>query len=134
MEEIKAKLKAFRDARIRYQCAKEESEEIATMLTSAAIDYSKVRVQSSPHDFTGTLARLVDLHTECVKRMTECVEAMEEATRLINLLEDAQLREIFSRRYLRCEYWEQIAEDLKKDQRWIYRLHEREEIKEKLDG
>ena len=135
MEEIKRRLKAFKDARILYQKAKDESEQIATLLTSAAIDYSKVKVQTSPHDFTDTMARLVDLHNECVKRMNECVTAMEDAARLIDLVEEPELREILSRRYLRLDQWPDIAEVLKKDERWIYRLHERalQEIKQKID-
>lgn len=133
--EIKARLVAFRNARRLYEQAKEESEQIATMLTSAAIDYSKVRVQSTPHDFTETMARLVDLHAECVKRMEECVEAMEDAKRLIDKVEDPKRRDVLSRRYLRCQKWEDIEEDLGKDYRWLFRLHDTalEEIKEKMD-
>lgn len=135
MEEIKRRLKAFKDARILYQKAKDESEQIATLLTSAAIDYSKVKVQTSPHDFTDTMARLVDLHNECVKRMAECVTAMEDTARLIDLVEEPELRDILSRRYLRLDHWPDIAESLNKDERWIYRLHGRalEEIKEKIE-
>ena len=123
--EIKERLVAFRKARRLYEQAKEESEQIATMLTSAAIDYSKVRVQSTPRDFTETMARLVDLHAECVKRMEECVQAMEDAKRLIDKVEDPKKRDVLSRRYLRCQNWEDIAEDLAKDYRWIFRLHDK---------
>lgn len=133
MDEIKNRLAAFRKARRLYNQAKEESEQIATMLTSAAIDYSKVRVQSSPKDFTDTMARLVDLHKECVERMEECVRAMEDAKKLIDKVKDPQKRDILSRRYLRCQNWEDIAEDIGKDYRWVFRLHDKalQEIKEK---
>lgn len=133
MEEIKKRLNAFRDARRLYESAKLESEKIATMLTSAAIDYSKVKVQTSPHDFTDTMARLVDLHNECVKRMAECVDAMEEAEKLVSFVEDTRKRELLTRRYIGCETWEEIAEKMGLDYRWAFRLHDQalQEIKEK---
>lgn len=132
--EIKERLSAFSKARNLYEQAKEESEQIATMLTSAAIDYSRVRVQSSPKDFTDTMARLVDLHAECVKRMEACVQAMEDTKGLIDLVTDPKSREILSRRYLRCQHWNDIEEDTGKDYRWLFRLHDRglQEIKERL--
>lgn len=133
-EEIKARLKKYQEARRAYTRAKEESEQIATMLTSAAIDYSKVKVQTSPHDFTDTMAKLVDLHNECVKRMAECVEAMEEVNRLIELIETGKEKEVLFRRYIAGEAWEEIAEQMKIDYRWAFRLHNRgiEIIEEKI--
>lgn len=123
--DAKERLNAYKRAKQSYNIAKREAEAIETNLTSFSIDYSKVVVQTSPSDWTETLARLVDLHNKCVEEMQECVNTMQEVKELIDKVGDAQLRELLSRRYLLLELWEQIADHMQYDERWIYRLHDK---------
>lgn len=124
MEEVKEKLKAYRNARRLYEQAKMESEEVETLLTSAGIDYTKVRVQTSAKDFTEVLAKLADLHTQCVERMDECTRTMADVLSLISEAEDAKNREILSRRYIKLQRWEEIAAEMRLDYRWVFRKHD----------
>lgn len=123
--DAKERLSTYRKARQTYDISKREAEAIETMLTSSAIDYSKVIVQTSPSDWTETLARLVDLHNQCVKQMQECINTMQDVKTLIDNVDDTQLKEILSRRYLLLELWEDISAEMHLDERWIYRLHDR---------
>lgn len=136
LDETKKFLNSYRRARKLYNIAKGEAEEIETMLTSAAIDYSKVRVQTSPSDWTETMARLADLHVECVKQMEEATRAIEAVKDAIDQVEDEQQRAILSRRYIRLQRWEEIAWQLSIDYRNMFRIADKgvQAIKEKRDG
>ena len=53
----------------------------------------------------------------------ELMQKRLEIETVIDAVPDATLREILKRRYLLYQKWEVIAEEMNRDLRWIYRLH-----------
>lgn len=89
-----------------------------------AIDYSGVKVQTSPKD------KLV----ECIDKLSEIYgDIMDETVKLqlmkrrvqneINSLEDPSYIGVLSRRYIEEKKWELIAVEMGYGIRWVHRLH-----------
>lgn len=104
-----------------------EAEAIQTMLTSTAIDYTKEKVQTSPNGdrMVEAIDKLIALQNEITETMREALEQMEKVQRLITGIKDPVLREILWRRWIQGQKMEAIAEEMRRDLRWIYRLHAR---------
>ena len=89
-------------------------------------------------DWTETADRLIELE-QCVNaQVRELVRWKLVAIDAINAVEEARLREVLELYYIDGFTWEQVAQRMGLDQRWVYRLHGRallevrvpEEVKE----
>lgn len=72
-----------------------------------------------------TVALIVEYEQQAEKLRKEYIGKFREIDRAIAAVPDAVLREVLERRYLFYQRWEQIAEEMHRDLRWIYRLHGR---------
>lgn len=72
-----------------------------------------------------TVALIVEYEQQAEKLREEYIGKFREIDRAIAAVPDAVLREVLERRYLFYQRWEQIAEEMHRDLRWIYRLHGR---------
>ena len=72
-----------------------------------------------------TVALIVEYEQQAEKLREEYIGKFREIDRAIAAVPDAVLREVLERRYLFYQRWEQIAEEMNRDLRWIYRLHGR---------
>lgn len=113
-----------RDLIIQYR---REAEAIETALTSVSIDYTREKVQATPNDdrMAEAIDKLMALQTEINDTMREAIEQMEKILRLISAIKEPVLRELLWRRWIRGQTMETIAEEMRRDVRWIYRLHAR---------
>lgn len=72
-----------------------------------------------------TVSRIVDLERELQNDIDELVQTGEKIRRAINSLTDERLKVILELRYIKGKKWEDIADMLNTELRWIYRLHGR---------
>lgn len=124
---IKRYLAGYLRARDLAERYKREAEEIETIITSAAIDYTRARVQTSPQGdrWAEAIDKLINLHEAIAEATAEALEEAEKIQRDIDGVRDPVLREILFRRWIQGQTMEEIAEGMHRDLRWIYRLHAR---------
>ncbi|MEF2562879.1 MAG: hypothetical protein UI647_08870 [Negativibacillus sp.] len=72
-----------------------------------------------------SLARLADIDSDIDRHIDEYVDTRKEIAACMDQLEDGRLYELMRLYYLADETWEQVAEDMRLDYRWILRLHGR---------
>ena len=124
-DDLRVRLRSYRDAKRRYEAAKLLLEECESLLTSISIDYSAERVQRTPDmDRLGDLIdRLSRLRRECIWAAAETVECMQDVADLIDRVGSGTLHEILTRRYIRGQKWELIAEEMHYSLNGIHKLH-----------
>jgi RNA polymerase sigma factor (sigma-70 family) len=74
-------------------------------------------------DWTETADRVIELEKHVNARIREMVRQKQAAMDAIDRVEEARLREVLELYYLDGYTWEQVAETMQLDQRWVYRLH-----------
>lgn len=67
--------------------------------------------------------RIDTARMEALHQAVLCAIVRAEVLEAISEVEDATDYEILTRRYIHCEKWEQIADKMKMDRRWITRRH-----------
>lgn len=68
---------------------------------------------------------IVDMQVEIRREVCNLVHLKNEARNKINQLSDSRYVGILTDYYINCKTWEQVAEDMNLDLRWVYRLHGR---------
>lgn len=123
-EDVKQKLKTFREAKRKYEAVRIQLEECETMITSVNFDYSKERVQTSPEmdKLADVIDRLSYLRNRCIEQADEAVRCMEEVKMLIDCV-DGRMRDLLTRRYIKGETWERIAVETNRSWNSTHRLH-----------
>lgn len=76
-------------------------------------------------DWTDTANALIDLEMQMNARIREMCKLKRLAMEAIEAVEEARYREVLELYYLDGFTWEQVAEQMGYDLRWIYRLHGR---------
>ena len=76
-------------------------------------------------DWTKTADRLIELERRVNRQMRELVRVKQAAMDAIDRIEEAQLREVLELYYIDGYNWDQVAERMKLDKRWVFRLHGR---------
>jgi hypothetical protein len=72
-----------------------------------------------------TISKIMEYEQHAAQLQTAYVDKYIEIDRAIHSVEDDTMREVLERRYLLYQKWEQVADEMHKDIRWIYRLHGR---------
>ena len=72
-----------------------------------------------------SLARLADIDSDIDRHIDQYVDTRKEIAACLDQLEDGRLYELMRLYYLADETWEQVAEDMRLDYRWVLRLHGR---------
>ena len=103
--------------------AKQEALELAC---GGAVDTSEERVQTSKENRTERKFIVYAEYDSIInKRIDELIECKNEIIRAINSVENPTYRALLIAYYINCKTWEQVADDLNYDLRWVYRLHGR---------
>ena len=126
---IKAFFRQCRREIAEYQYMKERLDWLRSSLLPEAIRYKQVDVQTS-----GAGDRMAEVVPEIVgleRTIAEYVELLashqREAEKIISQIEDPEYRLLLWLYYLHDPQltWEQVAQRMGLDQRWVYRLHGR---------
>lgn len=96
----------------------------------ASLEYHSPSLESgggggSPDKMPDTISKIMEYEQHAAQLQAAYVDKYIEIDRAIHSVEDTTLREVLERRYLLYQKWEQIAQEMHKDIRWIYRLHGR---------
>lgn len=70
-------------------------------------------------------AKIADKQKELDCLIEKSLKLMDEIEACINRVENVRLNYILTERYINCRKWEDIAEELNTDLRWVHRLHGR---------
>lgn len=79
----------------------------------------------STSSMTDTINKIIDLQCEINKDIDSLVNLKEEISQVINGVEQTDYRMILEKRYLCFHSWENIANEMFYDLRWLHRLHGR---------
>jgi len=72
-----------------------------------------------------TLAKIMEYEEQAERLKKIYIEIYETADQAVKAVEDPVLSEVLERRYFLYQKWEEIAKEMNRDIRWIYRLHGR---------
>ena len=101
--------------------AKKRALERAASVTAAL---SEDRVQTSEYNRQEeAIARYIDYELLIDRQTDRLIDIRTEITKAIFALESSTLRTLLIKRYLEFKPWEQIAEEMGYDCRWLLRLH-----------
>lgn len=95
----------------------------ARMMSSSSI----VKFTKNKHERHNTQQDKVIKYCDYVmyieKKVNECYEKLKEIQMVIDAVEDLKLRTVLLKRYINNMTWEEIAEELSYDKRWLTELH-----------
>ena len=74
-------------------------------------------------DWTDAVSRVVELDRQIGAEIVELCRIKREVNAAIDAVEPTRLREVLALRYRNYLTWEEIAERMALDLRWVYRLH-----------
>ncbi len=77
----------------------------------------------NPDKMPDTISKIMEYEQHASQLQAAYVDKYIEIDRVIHTVEDTTLREVLERRYLLYQKWEQIAQEMHRDLRWVYRLH-----------
>ena len=78
---------------------------------------------SSADRIPDTLAKIIEYEEQAERLTKRYIELYSEIEKAIAAVSDPVLREVLERRYLLYQKWEEIADAMHRDLRWVYRLH-----------
>ena len=92
----------------------------------SGVDTSKEQVQGGGGNGTeDKFIRVADYELLIDKKIDKLLEIKQEIIEAVNEVEDSTYRTLLLAYYVNCKTWEQVAEELNYNLRWIYRLHGR---------
>ena len=102
-----------RKSHLKYDSLRLELEEIETIIRNITVDYTKPKVQGSGgHDrLAAAMDRLLKIKKKCIYQADDCTRKIIEAKEMIDLVENPKAYDVLIRRYIRCQNWEDIAEE-----------------------
>nr|DAW36914.1 MAG TPA: Protein of unknown function (DUF1492) [Caudoviricetes sp.] len=74
-------------------------------------------------DTADAIAKLVDTEKLCIKKILELTIAQNEATKIINCMQNSEHRNILDLRYIVGKSWDDIAVDMDMSLRNVHYLH-----------
>lgn len=105
--------------------AQERVERIRSRLESGRMSNITGMPRGGDADWTDTANALIELEKRMNERIREMVRLKQAAMDAIDQVEEARLREVLELYYIDGFTWEQVAERMGLDLRWVYRLHGR---------
>lgn len=103
--------------------AKQEAYDIAI---GTSVDTSKERVQSSTGNaMEKKLTTLLEYDLRISRQKEKLLECKSEILAAIHSVDNDLYRALLTAYYVNCKTWEEVAQDLSYDLRWVYRLHGR---------
>lgn len=83
----------------------------------------RVRSSGSGGDFTKIIDKIVLLQEKINEEIDQLVELKKQARTLIHMLTDERYKTVLTEYYLNHKTWEQVADCMNYDLRWVYRIH-----------
>ena len=118
-------LKRARNADRRIDEAEERVERLRARLEAGRMSQITGMPRGGSEDWTDTADRLIELEKRVNARVRDLVRLKQAAMDAIDRVDDVTLQEVLELYYLDGYSWEQVAARLKKDIRWVFRLHGR---------
>ena len=128
MQDVSAKeyLKSIRTLDMAIKVKEEELYRLKLNIASLSPQTTGERVMnSSTSDMMSTVDKIVDMQAVINAEIDRLVNLKEEARSKINQLKDTRYVSLLTDYYINCKTWEQVADDMGYDLRWVYRLHGR---------
>ena len=126
MQDVSAKeyLKSIRTLDMAIKVKEEELYRLKLNIASLSPQTTGERVMnSSTSDMMSTVDKIVDMQAVINAEIDRLVNLKEEARSKINQLKDTRYVSLLTDYYINCKTWEQVADDMGYDLRWVYRLH-----------
>lgn len=115
-----------------YQLAEAEIEACYEQIAALRDEATRMSAELSDmpgggecRDLDDIVAEMVDLRAELIERIRRANELRKEICDLIHSLEDERLIRLLHLRYVDCLKWEDVAERIGTDLRYVYRMHGR---------
>lgn len=116
-------LRQARDADRRIDEAMERLERMRAKLEAGRMSNLTGMPRGGAVDWTETADRVIELERRVNARIREMVRHKQAAMDAIDAVEESRLREVLELYYLDGYTWEQVADTMGLDARWVYRLH-----------
>lgn len=115
-----------------YQLAEAEIEACYEQIAALRDEATRMSAELSDmpgggecRDLDDIVAEMVDLRSELIERIRRANQLRKEICDLIYSLEDERLIRLLHLRYVDCLKWEDVAERIGTDLRYVYRMHGR---------
>ena len=112
--------------------AQERVERLRARLEAGRMSQITGLPRGGASDWTETADRLIELERRVNSRTRELVRWKLAAMDAIDMVEEANLREVLELYYIDGYTWEQVAQRISVDLRWVYRLHGRALLRVKV--
>ena len=103
--------------------AQERVERIRAKLEAGRMSSLTGMPRGGGADWTETADRLIELEQRVNAQVREMVRWKLAAIDAIDAVEEARLREVLELYYIDGFTWEQVAQRMELDPRWVFRLH-----------
>ena len=118
-------LRRARDVDRRVDEAQERVDRLRAKLEAGRLSRVTGMPRGGGADWTETADRLIELERVVNARTREWVRWKLDAINAIRSVEEPRLAEVLELYYIDGLTWEQVAQRMGLDQRWVYRLHGR---------
>ena len=105
--------------------ATERVERLRAKLEAGRMSSVTGMPRGGAQDWTDTADRLIELERGVNARIRDMCVMKRQAMEAIDRVEDARLREVLELYYLNGMTWNQVAERMCLDLRWVFQLHGR---------
>ena len=125
-------LRRARSVNRRVDEAQERVERLRARLEAGRMSSITGMPRGGAQDWTATADKLIELERRVNERTRELVRWKLMAMDAIDMVDEARLREVLELYYIDGYTWEQVAQRMQLDVRWVYRLHGRALLKVKV--
>ncbi len=70
-----------------------------------------------------TVEKIIELEQELDAQIDQMIDTRREIEKAVAAVDDQRLRDVLEQHYIRGLTWEDVAQIMKIDTRWVYRLH-----------
>lgn len=108
-------------------------EKLRSILEYHSPDFDASGHSSCPDRITASVAKIMEYEKAAKHLSEEYIKIYTDIEKAIRTIPDPTLSEVLERRYLLYQKWEEIARDMNRDLRWVYRLHGKALAQIKID-
>lgn len=124
MRTAKAYLNRYQRLKGYIRARQTELAELRGTLIPSSVDYTGITVQTSPHDkMAEIMAEIDSLEQRITDATIDALKVLRDIEDVVQQMKDPRQQTLVINYYLNGLTWEQTAEAMGYDLRWIYRLH-----------
>ena len=124
MRTAKAYLNRYQRLKGYIRARQTELAELRDTLIPSSVDYTGITVQTSPHDkMAEIMAEIDSLEQRITDATIDALKVLRDIEDVVQQMKDPRQQTLVINYYLNGSTWEQTAEAMGYDLRWIYRLH-----------